>query len=235
MDLNGKHSIQRILEGCKKTIVPNKIILAMPKEDEVEIKKRLDAGELDDFIDDRFELFIADGELNNVLDRYYKASRKFDLDAVMRLTADCPMHCGSFKIMDEMFMEYLYKNHKGYMTNNLLISKSPYPCGIDMEIISYEALCFIKMHAKDPYYLEHVVPFLYSGLQTRFELSAFDNIKPHTQITTRIPDFSLDTQEDYEVLLKLTESFDKYNDLNKAIETIDIGGYNKTNISKDFK
>jgi spore coat polysaccharide biosynthesis protein SpsF len=106
-DLNGKHSIQRILEGCKKTIVPQKIVLAMPKEDELEIRKRIDNNELDGFVDDRFELFIADGDLNDVLDRYYKVARKFSLDAILRITADCPMHCGSYKIMDEMLMEYM--------------------------------------------------------------------------------------------------------------------------------
>jgi spore coat polysaccharide biosynthesis protein SpsF (cytidylyltransferase family) len=234
MDLNGKHSVQRILEGCSKTIMPNKIILAMPGEDKDKIEIRIAQGELDGFADDRFELFIGDGDQNDLVNRYYKVARKFGLDVIMRITADCPAHCATSKIMDEMLMEYVSSGAKGYMGNNLLTCSSPYPNGVDLEIISYEALCYTKLHAKDRSDLEHVVPFLY-GPNCKYPISTFQNLRPHTMVSTKIKDFSLDTARDYEVLKAILTNYDKYQDLNKALENTDITGFDKTNMSKNFK
>jgi spore coat polysaccharide biosynthesis protein SpsF len=179
-------------------------------------------------------LFIGDGDQNDLVDRYYNAARRFGLDVFMRITGDCPAHCGTFKIMDEMFLHYLDIGAKGYMTNNLLACRSPYPNGIDLEMASYESLCYTKIYAHEKYELEHLFPFLYGPTQ-KYPIHSFENIKPHTMISTKIKDFSLDTRRDYEILQELMTKFDEYQDLNKAIENTEIAGFNKTNMSKNFK
>lgn len=236
LDLNGKYAIQRILSGCKKTIYPNKIILAMPAEDRDVIESRINGGELRDCTDERFELFIGECNLNNLIDRYYGVCRKHKLDVIIRLTADCPMHEAFYFGIDEMVEEYIEDGCKGFMGNNLLTSPNPYPCGIDVEIFNYEMMCWAKRNAKSDYELEHCVPIFYSKVGAdRFGLKPFNNSRPHTMVSKRISDFSLDTQADYELLLKLTEAYDRLGDLNKAIENVDLGEFKKTNFSKNFK
>lgn len=236
MDINGRNSIQRILDGCKKTIYPHKVILAMPADDKEKIETRISAGELDKHIDERFDLVIGDGDLNDLVDRYYKAARRHNLDVIVRLTADCPMHEGYYFGIDEMICDYLRADAKGFMGNNLLVAQNPYPCGIDVEIFNYDMICWAKKHAKTKYELEHCAPIFYSDLgEDVFGILPFNNNRPHTMITNRIVDFSLDTESDYQLLLRLTEAYDKYQDLNKALENIDIGDHQKTNASKNFR
>jgi len=165
---SGKYSIQCILEGMKQTIVPNKVILAMPKEDAAEIDQRITNGELDEFIDNRFELYIGAGNQDDLVNRYHGAMREFGLDVCARITGDCPMWIGASKIMDEMLMEYMRLGSTGFMGNNLLVAKNPYPCGIDNEIFNYEVMCWTKLHAKSAYELEHCVPLMYSSLSPLF-------------------------------------------------------------------
>lgn len=234
MDLNGSNSIQRILSGLKKTIVPHKIILAMPAEDKAEIEQRIRCGELNDYIDDRFELFIGDGDQNDLVDRYHKAMQKFGIDICARITGDCPMWCGASSLMDEMLMEYMKLGGKGFMGNNLLVAQNSFSCGLDCEIFGYQEICWTKMHAKTSLELEHCVPLMYSDISP-FPILPFNNNRPHTMISTRISDFSLDTASDYQLLLRLTACYDKYQDINKAIENVDLTGFDKTNMSKNFR
>jgi len=231
---NGKHSIQCILEGMKKTNIPHKIILAMPYEDKEEIENRIKSGELENYIDDRFDLFIGNGDQSDLVDRYHKAMRKFSLDVCVRLTCDCPMHIATANIIDEMLFEYMTLKTNGFMGNNLLVAKAPAPCGIDVEIFSYDLMCWAKMYAKTPHELEHCVPIMY-GPFSQFEIHGFENIRPHFMVSRRIADFSLDTLGDYELLKILMDNYDKYQDLNKAIENADIGGFDKTSDSKNFR
>jgi len=231
---NGKNSIQCILEGTKKTIVPHKIVLAMPKDDQKEIEKRLAEGEFNEYIDNRFELFIGLGEEDDLVDRYYGAMRKFDIDVCMRITGDCPMHCATSGMMDDMLLKYLGERKSVFMGNDLLVSRVPYPCGIDMEVFNYEMMCWVKMHAKTDAELEHCVTTLY-GTFSPFDLYGYENIRPQIQISTRISDFSLDTREDYELLKKLMNEYDKYQDINKAIESVSLSNIKKTNMSKNFR
>lgn len=234
-DLNGRHSIQRILDGCKKTIYPTKIILAMPKDDQVEIEGRIKNGELKGHIDGRFNLFISTGSLNNLVDRYYGAANKHNLDVIIRLTADCPMNEAYWFGIDEMIAEYLQMGSRGFMGNNMTIAQNPFPSGIDIEIFNYEMICWAKRYAKTDHELEHCVPIFYSDIGARlFGVIPFNNNRPHTMISRRISDFSLDTPGDYELLLKLTAAYDELQDLNKAIESVDLGGFHKTNYSKNY-
>lgn len=221
MDLNGRYSIQRILAGCKKTIYPNKIILAMPKDDKEEIEKRILGGELAECTDDRFELFIGNGDINNLVDRFHGAARKFGLDVIVRLTADNPLYEGYSFGIDEMIAEYLHNGSTGFMGNNLTVSPNPFPSGIDVEVFSYEMLCWAKSRITSGYCLEHCAPSFYSG-DAPFKIIPFNNNRPHTMISTKIPSFTMDTISDYNFLLALTANYDKTQDLNKAIETLTV-------------
>ncbi|MFA5023410.1 MAG: hypothetical protein WC523_00435 [Patescibacteria group bacterium] len=217
-DLNGKYSIQRILSGCKKTIYPNKIILAMPAEDKIEIESRIAKGEMDNFIDDRFSLFIGPGEQNDLVDRFYRAARLYHAEVIVRLTCDNPMYEGFSDGIDEMIEYYLLNDKKGFLGNNDAICKAnPYPHGVDVEIFNYRMLCWAKLNIHDKYNLEHCAPSFYKPT-LRFGGLEFRNEYRKNLVSTSIPKFTMDTEEDYKLLLKLTKNYDICQDLNKSLE-----------------
>lgn len=229
---NGKNSLQCILEGASKTIVPHNVVLAMPKEDEKEIKSKISM--FDPFIDDRFDLFIGRGEQNDLVDRYHSVMRNLGLDICVRLTGDCPMHIATPEMIDDMLLQYIKCRESVFMGNNLLVSRVPYPCGVDIEIFDYSMICWAKINAKTPFDLEHCVPIMY-GKNSPFKIVGYENIRPQKQVSTKISDFSLDTEDDYRLIWNLMENYDKFDDLNKAIENTDIEKFDKTNFSKNFR
>ena len=104
-DINGKCTLERVLEGVKKAEIPNKIILAMPKCDDQEFINLLASGVFESAIDDRFDMYFGDPD--DLVDRYFQAARLHGIDLIVRVTADCPLIQG--KIIDEMLIEYLKK------------------------------------------------------------------------------------------------------------------------------
>jgi len=214
MDLNGRYSIQRILDGCKKTVYPHKILLCMPKEDEAEIKERISNGELESHIDERFDLFIGGENSNDLVDRFYKAARLHNIDVIVRLTCDNPMYEAAEDIIDDMIDDYLDNGAMGFLGNNDAISRNPFPNGIDVEIFNYRMLCWAKANIKDKINLEHCATSFYK-CGNPFSVRAYNNMN---RISKLIPSFTLDTVEDYQLLLKLTKNYDACQDLNAAIE-----------------
>lgn len=216
-DINGKYTLQRVLEGCFSAQVPHKIILAMPDYDEREFRNRFDSGEFDGIADDRLETYF--GSSDDVLDRYFQPARKYGLTTIIRVTADCPLIQGD--VIDEMAIYHLKSFAGGncFTGNNALVSPSPYPDGTDVEIFPYWMLTESHLLAQSPSQREHVTPYMYRR-DTQYALNPFYNCRPNKMISTKIPDFSFDTDEDYKLLLHLTAEYDKHGDLNKAIGEI---------------
>ena len=217
-DLNGKYTLQRVLEGATKSVVAHKNILAMPGYDEKEFNERYNRGEFNGIVDDRFETYFGDPE--NLIDRYYNAARKYGIDLIVRITADNPLI--SATAIDEMLLEYKRNNYNGFMGNNLLVSSLPQSCGTDVEIFPFWMLCEAKLYATTDYQKEHCVPFMYDKARP-YNIYGFENRRPNTMISTRVKDFSFDTEEDRQLLLKLTKIYDETGDLNKALETVELG------------
>jgi len=210
-DINGKYTLQRVLDGVTSAELPHKIILAMPEYDREEFEQRC-KSEMIGCIDERFGWYF--GAPDNLVERYYKAARKHGIDLIVRVTADCPLIQGH--IIDEMLCEYLKNGYNGFMGNNELVSNLPYPDGVDVEIFPYWMLAETHQLTKDPGHIEHVTPFMYRR-GTQYDIHSFRNCRPNTRISMKFDDFSFDTEEDYRLLLALTKEYDKHGDLNKAI------------------
>ncbi len=211
-DINGKYTLQRVLEGCKSAQLPHKIILAMPTYDRGEFEKRFELGELNSHVDSRFGTYF--GSSDDLVDRYFQAARMFELDLIVRVTADCPLVQG--KIIDEMLFEYLKNGYNGFMGNNSLVSDVPYPDGADVEVFPYWMLAETWQLTNNPHDREHVAPFMYRR-GTQYNLYSFKNHRPNTMISVRFPDISFDTKEDLVLIKKITSEYDKHLNLNKAI------------------
>lgn len=215
-DINGKSTLQRVLEGCAASQLPHKIVLAMPEYDRAEFSEKFD--QLADTVDDRFSTYF--GHPDDLVDRYFQAARREGIDLIVRVTADCPLIQG--KIIDEMLCEYLKNGYNGFMGNNELVAGTPYPDGTDVEIFPYWMLAETWQLSDDPSHREHVTPFMYRR-GTQYRIHSFNNHRPNTMIDMRFPNMSFDTQEDLDLISKIAYHYDLHGDLNKAIRGTDWG------------
>jgi spore coat polysaccharide biosynthesis protein SpsF len=96
------------------------------------------------------------GSLDDVLDRYYRAAIHFQADAVVRLTADCPLL--DPKIVDKVVHTF---QHGGfdYVSNAL---ECTYPDGLDTEIFRFAALERAWKGARLRSEREHVTAYMYN-------------------------------------------------------------------------
>lgn len=123
----GKTILIHGLERIKKMKTINGIVVATTTLDE------------DDIIVDTVKNYdttigIYRGSSEDVLDRYYKAARKFKVDMIIRITSDCPLI--DPEISDIVVKTFL-NNKYDYCCNNM---PRTYPLGLDTEIFSIEAL-----------------------------------------------------------------------------------------------
>jgi len=217
-DINGSYTLQRVLSGAASSKLANKIILAMPKYDEEEFSQRLENGEFINYTDSRFCTYFGDED--DVLNRYFMAARENNLSLVVRITADCPLIQG--KVIDEMLCEYLDNKHNGFMSNGIAVATKPYPDGTDVEIFPYWMLFETWQLASDKSEREHVTKFMYRR-GTQYSIHSFDNHRPHSIIDiSKFPDFSFDTEDDFNLITAICKNYDTHGDLDKAIRETSI-------------
>lgn len=103
---------------------------------------------------EKLDIACFRGNLNDVLDRFYHASKLFPSDHVVRLTGDCPLI--EPEIIDQVIALHLTRGAD--YTSNCLI-----PClpdGLDVEIFTSQALTQSWQQAKKPSEREHVTQYI---------------------------------------------------------------------------
>lgn len=95
------------------------------------------------------------GPVDDVLDRYYQAALACRAGAVIRITADCP-------VIDPHLIDdavRLFLDHQpDYVSNGV---EGRYPRGLDVEVVSIEALARTWREARPGFERIHVTPYLY--------------------------------------------------------------------------
>ena len=133
------------------------------------------------------------GEENDVLDRFYRAAKKFKADIIVRITADCPFVDAG--LIDDFIKRF--KNKKpDYLANCLPWT---FPDGLDTEVFSFKLLEKIARKAK----LKHRI----SGGVLISYLKDNDNYKKIKKINIPFPIKNLPKYRlcvDEEIDLKLT-------------------------------
>lgn len=94
------------------------------------------------------------GSENNVLERFYYAAKLHNADAVIRITADCPLIDAG--IINQIITEF--KNRKVDYVSNIL--PPTFPDGLDTEIFTFAALEKTMKEASKPLEREHVTPYI---------------------------------------------------------------------------
>ncbi|WP_309646601.1 glycosyltransferase family protein [Phenylobacterium sp.] len=103
------------------------------------------------------DLDVVRGPLADVLARFIKALDAFpEASTLVRLTADCPLT--DWRVLDETVAAHLAAGAD--YTENMAVKT--YPHGLDVEVMTVEALRRAGAEATSAYDREHVTPYLYA-------------------------------------------------------------------------
>jgi len=128
------------------------------------------------------------GSRDDVLARYYLAAEENGLDVIVRVTSDCP--CIDSEIVDWAVEKHLAV--KADFTSNVI--KRTFPRGLDVEILSFDALKKTYSEAVEAFEREHVCPYIYKSKPEMFKICDMQAPERFCGPDIRI---TLDTREDY--------------------------------------
>ncbi len=155
-------------------------------------------------------IFCSRGDLEDVLDRFYRAASGWRPEYVVRLTADCPL--SDPEIIDRCIEECI-ASKADYAGNAV---ERTYPDGLDVEVMRYSSLQQAWIEADSPLDREHVTPFFYRNPQ-RFRLHDVRNTEDYSLLR-----WTVDEEADYKLVARV---FDKLYPENPAFGWKDVLEY----------
>ena len=148
------------------------------------------------------------GSEEDVLGRFASAITGMSVDAIVRVTGDCPL---TDPVMIDQALDLFYHLRVDYLSNTV---HRTYPRGFDIEIISRTALMSAAEKARSRPEREHVTPFIY-GRPKGFACVSF--VAKDDMSSWRL---TVDTKDDAElverVLSELTGLF-RYEDVREVL------------------
>ena len=184
-DIDGKPALLRMLERVSESKYIDEIVVAttINKED---LKIVQLASE------NNYRVFV--GSANDVLDRYYQASRLFQPEYVIRLTADCPLL--DWRVIDSAI------ESMDETSDDLSMLTETFPDGQDVEIVRFASLETAWKEAKLSSEREHVTLYIKNHPE-KFCLQDYKNTLGN-MIAER---WTLDEPEDLEVIRSVYRHF----------------------------
>lgn len=140
------------------------------------------------------------GSESDVLDRYHQASQEFGVEAVVRITSDCPVI--DPELVDETVR--VFESQMADYASNVI--PRTYPRGLDTEVFTTEALVWAWLEAREVHQREHVTPYFYEHPEVFRMVSATSNADYSSHRWT------LDTPEDLELIRAIYSRFDNRDD-----------------------
>lgn len=135
------------------------------------------------------------GSESDVLERFYQCAEAFQLDVIVRITADDPLK--DTGIINKA-IALLVNNNYDYVSNTI---KPTYPEGIDVEVFTFEALKKTYREASLPSEHEHVTPYIWKN-DNIFNVYNFEN-----DINLSDMRWTMDTQDDFEFMKRVYSNF----------------------------
>ena len=180
--INGKTLLDYQLDSLKKSRYIKEVIVATTVESSDE--------EIIQLCKKRNQKYFR-GPENNVLERYYLASKEFEADIIIRITSDCPVI--DIEIIDTVIEKFI-KHKVDYASNTL---ERTYPRGMDVEVFTMNALETSYKNAREQREIEHVTPYIYFNPET-FKLLSIKSDQDYSQYR-----WTVDTEEDFELVKRL--------------------------------
>lgn len=191
-DVVGKPVLWHIVNRLRAARLVDKVVIAAPEKDaDKPIMK---------FAQENGIAYYAGSELD-LLDRIYQGAKKFKADAIVWITADCPLI--DPEVVDTVVKCYLDNREKFdvFSTGKPLQPQRPVPDGLDTMVFSFEALEKMWHEVKDPFwrewfaanFSEHPEKYRYGTLPVERDLSYMrwtldheDDLKFITEIYRRL-------------------------------------------------
>ncbi len=158
-DLLGEPMLFRQIERVLRSKMIGSIVVATsddPSDDPIEVMCK-EKG-----------IAVFRGSLDDVLDRFYRASEPYSPDHVVRITGDCPLIDPA--IIDMVTAKHL-EEQNDYTSNTLVPT---FPDGLDVEVMTFDALKVAWRSARLSSEREHVTPFIYKN-QDNFKCANLAN------------------------------------------------------------
>jgi len=140
------------------------------------------------------------GSENNVLDRFFNASKKFNSKKIIRITGDCPLL--NYKLINET--ENIFNSNQNSVITNYL--PRTFPHGYDFEIFQSEILDTAWKNVRENFsnenkFLQSIIPPMqYITSSKKFSVYNITNSSDLGFIR-----LTLDYQEDFELIKKIFE------------------------------
>lgn len=146
-EINGQPSVYWVIERLKHAETIDQIVLATT--DLPEDKALVDIAK-----ENGIESYC--GSEDDVLDRFYKAAKRYKGEIIVRITADCPLL--DPKVIDKVVRFYLQNKDKyDYVSNTVSVS---YPDGLDVEVFLFKTLEIAWKEARLASEREHVTAYI---------------------------------------------------------------------------
>ena len=165
------------------------------------------------------------GNQEDVLDRYYQSALAFEADIIARITSDCPLI--EPEIIDRVANELLqYSQEVDYASNSL---ERTFPRGLDVEVMTLEALERAWREDRNPAWREHVTPYIYRHPEIftlrnvlndidyshmRWTVDTFDDLK----FVRRIYNYFQDHDFTWKHVLQLLELHPEWLEINREVQ-----------------
>ena len=183
--INNLTAIEVLLKRLAKSKLLNTIIIATSKNKaNRQLIKLLKSKKINYFV----------GSEKNVLERYYKAAKKFKLDTIVRITGDSPL---IDPILVDSFIKKFISNKIDYLADTF---KETYPDGMDIEVFNYKSLKSSFLAKGDNYAKEHVTPIIRDNSKYKKKFKKYHKDYSFLRLT-------LDEKEDLECIKKILNYF----------------------------
>ena len=140
---NHETLIEFLVKRVKASKKIDQVIVAVPNNNKNKVVKKYLKN---------IDIFL--GSENDVLDRYYKAAKKFNAKTIVRICGDCPFV--DPLIIDKLLL-LLNDGDYDYVSNTI---KRTFPDGLDVEVFSFDVLEKAWKLAKSKHEREHVTPYI---------------------------------------------------------------------------
>ncbi len=187
MDIGGETALSRVVRRLSRATLVHRVLVATTNllADDAIVREC-----------DYLGVPYFRGSEDDVLDRYYRAARAFGVEAVVRITSDCPL------IDPEVVDQTVHAFHLQKVSYASNVFPRTYPRGLDTEVFTTTALSHAWRYSCEAYQREHVTPYLYEHPE----------IFPSTSIVSGQDcsqyRWTLDTSDDLKLIRAIYSAFD---------------------------
>jgi spore coat polysaccharide biosynthesis protein SpsF len=190
-DIGGQPMLARVISRLRRSRLLNDVAVATSTRSEDEQTEALCS---------KLGVPCYRGSEDDVLDRFYLAAVDNEAEAVVRITADCPLIDPG--VSDKVIQAFL-DQQPDYASNTI---ERTYPRGLDTEVVTMQVLRSAWQEAREPFQRAHVTPFIYQHPE-RFRLLSVCGRADHSGLR-----WTVDTPADMDFVRAVYQRFGNRDD-----------------------